>query len=201
MTFKKLHLAGADLSDYQLGEPMYAFDRSRFLGTVKPVEVNSDKSEVRVSRFLPAPSVVAEHRHLGPLLLVEATMFLAERFPSIQNVHFMLSREIENSDGTMVAAARVELLRSIGATDVHAQPKPDSSKPGNFVVHGLWSYAEHNLVALRSALAMRRELYREHLAHVPMEERSGPLRHRLKQWWRAMTHEAGSSRREALPKG
>ncbi|MBT2300003.1 hypothetical protein J7E70_05950 [Variovorax paradoxus] len=184
MTFKKLHIAGADLLDYQLGEPMFVHDRSRFLGTVEPVEVSPDRSEVRVSRFLPVPSVIAEHRHLGPLLLVEATMFLAERFSSIQNVHFMLAREVENGDGTMVAAARIELLRSIGATDVHAVPKPDSSKPGNFVVHGVWSYAEHNLVALRSALAMQRELYREHLARNPKEDRRvAPLR-RLEQWWR-----------------
>jgi hypothetical protein len=184
LTFEKLHIAGADLSDYQMGEPMYAYDRSRFLGTVEPVEVSPGRSEVRVSRFFPVPSAIAEHRHLGPLLLVEVTMFLAERFPSIQNVHFMLTREIENGDGTMVAAARIELLRSIGAIDVHAVPKPDSSKPGNFVVHGVWSYAEHNLAALRLALAMQRELHHEHLAPAPMEERPVPLLHHLKQWWR-----------------
>lgn len=78
----------------------------------------SSPTEVRVSRFLPSQPVRSEQRNLGPPLLAEGTMFLAERFPSIQYVHFTLTREIEmHGDGTMVAAARVELLRSIGATD------------------------------------------------------------------------------------
>jgi len=113
-------------------------------------------------------------------LLLEVTMFLAERFPGIQNVHFSLTREIEmDGDGMMVAAARTELLRRIGATDVHARPKPDSSRPGNFVVQGVWSYTEHNLGALRAALTMQRALYREH----QKGERPVPLLRRLKRWW------------------
>lgn len=111
-------------------------------------------------------------------------MLLTECFPSIQNVHFALAREIEmDGDGTMVAAARAELLRTIGATDVHARPQPDSRNPGNFVVEAVWSYTEHNLGALRSALAIQRELYRNHLARMPKVDREVPLLRRLKQWW------------------
>jgi hypothetical protein len=183
LTFEKLHITGPDLSSYELGEPMFVYDRSRFLGTVEPVEVSPDRSEVRISRFLPSPSL-GEPRAFGPLLLVEVTMFLAEHFPIIQNVHFRLNREIEmHGDGMMVASARVELLRSVGASDVHARPKPDSSNPGNFVVHGVWKYTERNLVALRIALDMQRELYRKRLASVPKQERPVSLLSRFRQLW------------------
>ncbi|MBT2326865.1 hypothetical protein J7E62_31655 [Variovorax paradoxus] len=183
MTFKKLHIAGPDLSSYELGEPMFVHDRGRFLGRVEPVEVSPDRSEVRISRFLPSPSLRTEPRNFGPLLLVEVTMFMAEHLPTIQNVHFALTREIEiYGDGMMVASARVELLRSIGAADVHAQPKPDSSNPGNFVVQGVWAYTERNLAALRLALTMQRELYRKHLASAPKQERPVSLLSRFRQW-------------------
>lgn len=78
---------------------------------------------------------------------------------------------------------RTELLRSIGATNVHARPKPDVSMPGNFVVQGVWAYTEHNLGALRGAVATQRALYRERLDRIKEEE--GPMRllRRLKQWW------------------
>lgn len=184
MIFEKLHLAGRDLLNYELGEPMLVHDRGRFLGSLDPVEVSPDRSEVRITRFLPAPCLGGERRKFGPLLLVEVTMFLVERFPNIQNVHYVLTREIEmDGDGMMIAAARIELLRSIGAADVHARPQADSSRPGSFVVKGVWSYTEHTLGALRSSLAIQRELYGNHLARTPKAERPLPLLRRLKQWW------------------
>jgi hypothetical protein len=185
LTFEKLHLAGPDRSSYELGEPMLVHDRGRFLGSLDPIEASVDRSDVRISRFLPSPSLRSEQRNFGPLLLVEVTTFLAERFPSIQTVSFTLTREIEMyGEGMMVAAARSELLRSIGATDVHVRAQPDSNRPGNFVVQGVWSYTEHNLAALRSALATQRALYREHLSRV--REEGSPVRFlcRLKRWWR-----------------
>jgi hypothetical protein len=189
LSFEKLHLAGPDLSSYELGEPIVARDRGRLLGSVDPIEVSADRSEVRISRFLPSPSVRTEQRHFGPLLLVEVTMFLAERFPGIQSVHFTLTRDIEMyGDGMMVAAARIELLRSIGATDVHARPKPDPSKPGNFVLQGVWLYTEDNLGALRAALATQRALYREHLRRVRADKRPVQLLRRLRQWWSSDGH-------------
>ncbi|CAN7775766.1 hypothetical protein LJR175_007779 [Variovorax sp. LjRoot175] len=184
MIFEKLHLAGGDSRGYELGEPMLVHDRDRFLGSLDPVEVSPDRSEVRIARFLPSPRLGSERRKFGPLLLVEVTMFLAEHFPSIQNVHFALTREIEmDGDGMMIAAARIELLRSIGAAEAHARPQPDSGRPGNFVVEGVWSYTAHNLGALRSALSIQRELYGNHLACIPKAERPVPLLRRLKQWW------------------
>lgn len=164
---------------------MLVHDRGRFLGALDPIEASVDRSDVRISRFLPSPSLRSEQRNFGPLLLVEVTTFLAERFPSIQTVSFTLTREIEMyGEGMMVAAARSELLRSIGATDVHVRAQPDSNRPGNFVVQGVWSYTEHNLAALRSALATQRALYREHLSRV--REEGSPVRFlcRLKRWWR-----------------
>lgn len=180
----QLHLAGPDLASYELGEAMFIHDGGRLLGTVEPVEVCPGRSEVRISRFVPSPTLGREARNFAPLLLVEVTMFLAERFPTIQNVHFALAREMEqHGDGLMVAAARVELLRSIGATNVQARPKPDSSSPGNFVVEGVWSYTEDNVAALRMTLARERELYRRNLACASSKGSLASLLNRLKQWW------------------
>jgi hypothetical protein len=47
-------------------------------------------------------------------------------------------------------------------------------------VQGVWSYTEHNLGALREALAIQRKLYREHMARMPKAQRSIPLLDRLK---------------------
>ena len=185
MIFEKLHFVGSDRSRYELGEPMRVYDRGRFLGSLDPIEVNADRSMVHISRFLASPSVGSERRSLGPLLLVDVTLFLAERFPSIQTICFTLTREIEiYGDGMMVATARSELLRSIGATGVQVQPKPDSSRPGNFVVQGVWRYTEKNLAALRAASAMQRARYREDCPGV-LRGAGYPVQllRRLARWW------------------
>ncbi|VTU42632.1 hypothetical protein H6P1_00611 (plasmid) [Variovorax sp. PBL-H6] len=180
----QLHLSGPGLSRYELGEPMFVYEGARLLGTVEPVEASPDRSEVRVGRFVPSPSSRREVRNFAPLLLAEVTMFLAERFPAIQAVHFALSRELEmHGDGLMVAAARVEFLRSIGATDIEARPRPDASRPGNFVVHGVWAYTEENISSLRMVLAMERELYRKHLAYAAKQGGLAALLGRLKDRW------------------
>ncbi|WP_162570805.1 MULTISPECIES: hypothetical protein [unclassified Variovorax] len=163
---------------------MFVYEGARLLGTVEPVEASPDRSEVRVGRFVPSPSSRREVRNFAPLLLAEVTMFLAERFPAIQAVHFALSRELEmHGDGLMVAAARVEFLRSIGATDIEARPRPDASRPGNFVVHGVWAYTEENISSLRMVLAMERELYRKHLAYAAKQGGLAALLGRLKDRW------------------
>ncbi len=100
-------------------------------------------------------------------------------------MHFNLRRQIEvYGDGMMVAAARAELLRSIGATDVHARPQPDPSNPGNFVVGGAWVYTEDSLLALRLAVALQRDLYGESLASVS-KKKGGLLALRSFKRWRA----------------
>jgi hypothetical protein len=184
LIFEKLHLTGPGGSPYELGEPMHVHDGTRFLGTVEPVEVGPDRTEVRISRFSASPSVGSGQRNFGPLLLVEVTLFLVERFRDIQSVHFDLRREIEvYGDGMMVAAARAELLRSIGATDVHALPQPDPSNPGNFVVRGVWVYTEDTLLALRLAVALQRDLYGENLDRASKKKRGLPVLRRFKRWW------------------
>ena len=182
LTFEKLHLTGPHGSSYRLGEPLEVHDRGRHLGSLDPVEVSADRSEVRISRFVPSAQA-GERRRFGALLLVELTLFLVERFPGIQAIHFSLTREIEmHGDGTMVAAARVELLRRIGAVQVSAHPKPDS-RPGNFVVLGVWPYTEDNVIALRSALHEERAIFREQTADHLQEGRwIGPGLWRMKQW-------------------
>ncbi|MEO5735871.1 MAG: hypothetical protein ABIQ82_00240, partial [Variovorax sp.] len=86
-------------------------------------------------------------------------------------------------DGMMVATARSELLRSIGATDVHVRPKPDSNRPGNFVIRGIWRYTENNLSALRAASATQRAHYREECPDARTGGYPLQLLRRLARWW------------------
>jgi hypothetical protein len=183
LTFEKLFLTGPKGSAYRLGDALEVHDRGRHLGSLDPVEVSPDRSEVHIGRFVPSAQA-GEQRRFGALLLLELTLFLAERFAGIQSVHFTLTREIElHGDGALVAAARVELLRRIGAVNVTAHPKPDPGRPGNFVVQGVWSYTEDNLFALRAALQEERDLFREQTEdHSRQGRGSYPRLWRVRQW-------------------
>lgn len=62
--------------------PWRCTTRGRRLGSLDPVEVSSDRSEVHISRFVPSAQA-GEQRRFGALLLLELTMFLVERFAGI----------------------------------------------------------------------------------------------------------------------
>src|SRR6476660_4625279 len=54
MTFERLRITGRDGGRYQLGTPMHVHDGSASLGTVDPVRVSRDGTEVHIERFLPS---------------------------------------------------------------------------------------------------------------------------------------------------
>ncbi|SCK34141.1 hypothetical protein VAR608DRAFT_3041 [Variovorax sp. HW608] len=162
MAFEKLQITGQDGRHFRLGEPMEVHDRGTFLGTLDPVTVSRDGTEVLIQRFLPSAFVKKEKRNFGPLVLLEVTTFLAEQFQGLQAVSYLLSREIEmHGDGMQIALARSALLQAIGAEGVAVSPRPDSETPGNFVVQGVWAYNERNLAALRHCLERERTTYRQ----------------------------------------
>jgi hypothetical protein len=162
MTFERLRITGRHGKHYELGEAMEVHDGDVHLGTLDPVNVSRDGTEVLVGRFIPSQFVKDQKRNFGPLVLLETTTFLAEHFQGLQAVNYVLSREIEmHGDGTQVASARSALLQAMGAEAVTISPKPDSETPGNFVVRGTWAYNERNLAALGECLQRERGIYRQ----------------------------------------
>jgi hypothetical protein len=102
---------------------------------LEPLAVGRHGTEVHVGRFISGDYVKAHRRNFGPLILLEVTSFLVERFASVQVVHYTLHRDIEmKGDGLRVACARAELLHRIGAVGVTINPRPDPGTPGNFVL-------------------------------------------------------------------
>jgi hypothetical protein len=162
MTFERLRITGRHGKDYELGEAMEVHDGDVHLGTLDPVIVSRDGTEVFLGRFIPSQFVKDQKRNFGPLVLLETTTFLAEHFQGLQAVSYVLSREIEmHGDGMQVAGARSALLQDMGAEAVTISPMPDSEIPGNFVVRGTWAYNERNLEALGRCLEREREVYRQ----------------------------------------
>jgi hypothetical protein len=181
MTFERLRISGRHGKDYVLGEAMEVHDRDVHLGTLDPVTVSRDGTEVFLGRFIPSQFVKDQKRNFGPLVLLEITTFLAEHFQGLQAVSYVLSREIEMyGDGMQVAGARSALLQAMGAESVTISPKPDSETPGNFVVRGTWAYNERNLAALGQCLDREREVYRQWDATNTVQPIPA-LRHRLRQ--------------------
>lgn len=182
MAFEKLRISGQEGHPYRLGEPMEVHDREIFLGTLDPVSVSRDGTEVLIQRFIPSAFLRKEKRNFGPLVLLEVTRYLAEQFQGLQAVSYLLSREIElHGDGMKVALARSALLQAIGAEAVAISPRPDSETPGNFVVQGVWAYNERNLAALCHCLERERAIYRQWDAAVETGQSIVVLRDRLRQ--------------------
>jgi hypothetical protein len=183
MSFERLQITGPNGNPYRLGEPMEVHDGAIHLGTLDPVTVSRDGTEVLLQRFLPSQFLKDQKWNFGPLVLLEVTAFLAEHFQGLQVVHYLLTRDIEiHGDGMTVATARAQLLDAIGAEAVTVSPRPDSEVPGNFVVWGVWAYNERNLAALGECLAREREVYRQwDAATVGSAPPPSTLRTRLRQ--------------------
>ena len=156
LTFTRL-----DGGHYSLGQPLAVRDGSVLLGVLEPVRVSLHGTQVHIENFSPSEVVRTTQRNFGPLILLEVSSFLVERFASLQVIHYNLSRQIETyGSGMQVARTRAELLQNIGARDVTISPKPDAEVPGNFVVRGAWDYNDRNVAALRQCLLKEQEIYR-----------------------------------------
>ena len=146
---------------YRLGDPMLVHDLAMHLGTMEAPQASRDHSAVRLGRFVPAP-VVDEQQHcrFAPVLLLEAILFIAQRFQEVGMVHFTLEPAVEMGDGDAAGAlSRLALLERAGATDLQVNPSSDAAILGRFVVQGAWAYRGFNLAALAGELFEQRSIY------------------------------------------
>jgi hypothetical protein len=173
MSFKKLRILGPGRAPYRLGQAMHVYDGGVLLGTLDPVPLVNGGTELHVGSFSPTRVVLEERRHLGRLIFLEACAFVSEHFSQIQAINFEFSREVEVlGEGAQQAAARVQTMDRIGATNVQVLPKADA-RPGVFVVSGTWAYNERNLAALHTVLDEERAIYRDDPIRVGVDDKPG----------------------------
>jgi hypothetical protein len=157
MNLRRLQITGPSGAPYRLGGAMHIHDGEALLGTIDPVPVSSDGSEVHIEHFRPAHVVSDAQIHIGRLIFLEICNFLAEGFHQVQTVSFVFTRRVDIlGGGSRQAAARAEIMARIGAVDVTITP---SAMAGHFVVAGRWHYNRENRQALGVVLVEERLRY------------------------------------------
>lgn len=159
MTSGLLRITGPNAEPYTLGRPIWVYCADDLLAKLDPVPLLRSGTELHIEAFEPTGSVREEPRHVGRLIFLEICAFIAEHFQQIQAISFVLSRQIDwMATGSELAASRSETMTRIGAVDVRITPKSDS-KPGHFVVSGVWVYSERTYAALMAVLEKERANY------------------------------------------
>lgn len=157
MESQVIHISGPGGAPYQLGQPMLMFTGRLFLGRLDPVRVCNRGTEVHFGSFSPTSLAQDEPRNVGALLFYEACAHVARHHPQVQLISFASSRPMPGvGDPAHQAAARVEAVERIGATNVQVTPMPS----GLITVSGTWAYNERNLHDLHLALEEHRAIYR-----------------------------------------
>lgn len=152
-----IHISGPGGAPYQLGQPMLMFSGRLFLGRVDPVQVSNRGTEVYFGSFASTSVAQEEPRNIGALLFYEACAHVARFHPEIQLIGFASSRPMPGvGDPLVQAAARVEAVERIGATQIQVTP----THSGLITVSGTWAYNERNLHALNRALEEHRAIFR-----------------------------------------
>lgn len=160
MTPGNIRITAPEGEPYQLGQPIWVYSGKLLLAKLDPVPLLSAGTELHIESFEPQRVVREERRHVGRLIFLEICACIAQNFPQIQAISFVLSRQVDLlGGGAEQAAARSETMSRIGADNVRMVPKYDA-KPGHFVVTGVWVYGERSYAALMSVLQEERENYR-----------------------------------------
>ncbi|KWT70822.1 MULTISPECIES: hypothetical protein [unclassified Variovorax] len=158
---QQIKIVGPEGGVYRLAEAMHVFDHDRLLGTVDPVLVSDDLSEVHLEHFHPSEFVLAADFNIGGLVFLEICAFLCHKFDSVGVISFVLSRPFPGlGPGTKQALLRADLMTRIGAADIQIGPKPDRL-PGHFAVSGIWRYGDQTVAALMDVLEDERRKYAE----------------------------------------
>lgn len=161
MTAGFLRITGPNAEPYALGKPIWVYCGEDLLARLDPVPLLKSGTELHIEAFEPSGSVREDRRQVGRLIFLEICSFIAEHFPQIQAISFVLSRQIDwMANGAELAASRSETMMRIGAMDVCITPKSDA-KPGHFVVSGIWVYSERTHAALKEVLEKERADYAE----------------------------------------
>jgi hypothetical protein len=143
---------------FRLGGPMQVFEGKTLLGTLDPVSVLKDGTEIHLEAFAPTQVFLDERRHAGRLLLYEFCAYITEHFPQIQAISFAFARPIDAlGRPAEQAASRAAAMERIGAVNIVVTPVTLEAH----VVSGVWTYSEANLAALRVALEEQRAIYRD----------------------------------------
>jgi hypothetical protein len=174
MSKEGLRLTGPKGREYVLGDPIDVFDSQTLIGRVQSVKLSPDGAEVLVENFMTVDFQGFRIGALPKLVLAEVVSFIAERHPSVHTIGIELSRAIADFDGreALLAEARAEILRSIGARDIMVSPRA-----AHFAVTGIWHYDSASVIALAAALDAQRAAYRagKHAAPALPRTRLGRL--------------------------
>lgn len=158
MIYEKLRFTGPGEATYQLGQPLSIYHGNVLLGTLDPVILRQDGTEIHIEAFAPTQVVLAEPRHIGRLIFFELCAYISEHFDQIQAISFSFSRPIRALGGpAQQATSRADALKRIGAVNVRVTPRT----AGKHVVSGVWPYSKRSVAALRVALEEQRALFRE----------------------------------------
>lgn len=156
MSPKNLRIAGPDSSPYELGQPLSVYDGDRHLGTVTKVVLSKDGGTLHLGGFV--SSAIPQTRMLRRLVMLEITAFVADRFPGVRTIGYMLNHRIDGlRDGLAVASVRAALLRSMGGDQIRITPNRGALDGGHFAVQGVWHRSPQALDALACTLTKARE--------------------------------------------
>jgi hypothetical protein len=156
MNCTQIRITGPNGAHYQLGDPMYVYAGALLLGTLDPVRVLNDGTQIHIEPFTPTQVVLDEQRHIGRLIFFEICAFVSEHFSQIQLISFAFARPITSLGGpAQQAGSRAAAMERIGVEDVRITPVSS----GAHVVSGTWAYSEKNLAALHLALAEQRAIF------------------------------------------
>ncbi|SEB24431.1 hypothetical protein SAMN05444680_12064 [Variovorax sp. YR216] len=154
----QIKITGPHGLPFKLGGPMQVFEGRTLLGTLDPVEVLKDGTEVHIEAFIPTQVVLNERRHVGRLIFFEICAYITEHFPQIQAISFAFGRPIDAlGRPAEQAASRASAMERIGVVNITVTPLTQ----GVHVVSGVWPYSEANRVALQTALEKQRAIFRE----------------------------------------
>ncbi|MEJ8815209.1 hypothetical protein WKW77_29355 [Variovorax ureilyticus] len=137
---------------------MLVFEGKTLLGTLDPVEVLKNGTEIHIEAFIPTQVLLKERRHVGRLLLFEFCAYITKHFPQIQAISFAFARPIDAlGRPAEQAGSRTSAMARIGAVNITVTPVT----LGVHVVSGVWPYSQANRAALQSALEEQRAIYRD----------------------------------------
>jgi len=158
-THTQIRITGPQGTPFRLGGPMLVFEGKTLLGTLDPVLVLKDGTEIHIESFVPTQIVLNERRHVGRLLFFEICAHITENFPQVQATSFSFPRPINNALGRPAeqAMSRTTAMERIGSVNITVTPVSQ----GAHVVSGVWPYSESNHAALLAALEEQRALYRD----------------------------------------
>ncbi|MDM0043026.1 hypothetical protein QTH91_00895 [Variovorax dokdonensis] len=162
MSSPGLRISGPKPDAYVLGEPLDVFDGDLHLGRLNSIQVGAGGGTLHLDDFRTTDLKRLQTWRTARLIVVEILSYLVDRHPSVSAFDISLSADVEALDGTeggarRLAQARMQMLHSVGTTEIRMVPKPHPRHSAHFVVRGVWYYNADNAQALAHALNEERQ--------------------------------------------